>query len=1175
MKNSLRPQNVAVLALACGIAASITAWYLAGRQAQAQASAEFSSQAQVAVNVVAARIQRYIDVLHGLDAFATHDVSPTRLQFHQYARGLELDTRLPGVQAVEFIRRIDEASREAFVAAVRGDRSLQARGYPDFDIRPAGPRDEYWVIDFVEPMSGNEQAFGLDLRTVPATAAAERSRDSGEAEMTGRYRLVQETGGSLGLVMYLPVYARPEPLSEAARREALKGFVNVVLRVDDVFETMVADPVFDGMKLALHDRGHVGGALESPAESNALFRTQETPGEAAPWYRWRPRYEQQLRIAGRHWHLDFASAPQLLPWLTPLPLLWLGAGLAMSLLLFGILQTVARSRSEALELAQKATRELRTQLSFTQQLIEAIPNPVFFKDAAGRYLGCNKAFEKYSGVARETLVGRTAFEVMPQDVADKSQLADEQLFERPGAQAYELSVAVAGEDARRDVIVNKATFYEASGAVAGLVGVIVDITQRKQLEAATRDSNERLRAVIEAAPLAIIARDTEGVVRMWNPAAERMFGWREEEVLETSTSIVPPELREETLKLRQRAQAGETIWIEDTRRMHRDGHLIDVSMSIAPIYGGDSIAIGTMVTINDITRRKQAEQALRDSEARLRLAMEAAQMGMWYWETESDQFSCSEGLNTLFGRAPDAPAIGYRALQERLHPEDREFFSATLRHAVKQGTDFQVDYRVAWPDGSVHWIANRGQVHRGPDGRAVRVIGVAMDITERKLAEQRIVHMAHHDALTGLPNRVLLRDRIQQAIAQAHRTASQIAVLFIDLDRFKTINDSLGHQLGDRLLQSVASRILVCVREGDTVSRVGGDEFVIVIPGIASAADASVVASKILEVLASAFHLHGNDLHVAASIGISLYPNDGGDAETLMRNADTAMYHAKDSGRGNFQYFTPHMNVAAQQRLALENALRRALENREFEVHYQPLFDLRDRSITGFEALLRWYPEGEAPIPPSDFIAAAEDSGLIVPIGEFVLREALMQARTWQSAGRSLVIAVNVSANQLSRPNFVERLRRTIEESGIDPALVELEVTEGVIIEGAGEAREAIDHIAALGVGIAIDDFGTGYSGLAYLKRLPIDTVKIDQSFVRDLTVDPDDAAIVTAIVAMARSLGVDVVAEGVETEEQLAELQRLGCHRAQGFLLARPMTAAAVGRMLARELAVFGSERL
>ena len=289
-----------------------------------------------------------------------------------------------------------------------------------------------------------------------------------------------------------------------------------------------------------------------------------------------------------------------------------------------------------------------------------------------------------------------------------------------------------------------------------------------------------------------------------------------------------------------------------------------------------------------------------------------------------------------------------------------------------------------------------------------------------------------------------------------------------------------------------------------------------------------------------------------------------------MRNADTAMYHAKDMGRGNFQFFTQHMNVAAQQRLMLDNSLRRALENDEFDLQYQPLFDLRDRSITGFEALLRWHPPGEAVVvAPAQFIAAAEESGLIVPLGEWVLGKAIRQAAQWQGSGRPLSLSVNVSAKQLARSSFVDLVRELLEETRIDPHLIELEITESVIIAGGGEAQDALHQLAALGVGIAIDDFGTGYSGLAYLKRLPIDTVKIDQSFVRDLTIDPEDAAIVTAIVAMARSLDVDVVAEGVETEEQLEELKRLGCFRAQGYLLARPMTAAAVARRLDRVLLV------
>jgi diguanylate cyclase (GGDEF)-like protein/PAS domain S-box-containing protein len=1170
MKSHLRPRTLAVIALVCGLAASLAAWFASGRLVERESRARFAAQAGLAGSLLERRIQRYTDLLYGVAALAYHDPTLSRAEYARYVSALELGRRFPGVHAVELIRRVPDEERDEYVQRVRADRSVSAAGYPAFDIRPSGRRDEYWVVDFVEPREGNESVFGLDMRTrMGAAAAAERARGSDEPAATGRYRLGQDVAASYGIVIYLPVYAAEAAPVADPRRRTLRGFVDVALRVDDMLADVLAEPLVGGLRLQIRDLGTVG-SRESGLQDTVFYRSPEPREESGPfpWAEWRHDMRQAVAVAGRSWQLEFESPAELHPWLTRFPLLVLGAGLGMTLLIYTALTTVARARSAALRVADRATTELRRQLSFTQQLIEAMPNPVFFKDGEGRYLGCNRAFEDYLGVSRDLLIGKTVDDIAAREFADLSMRADQALLEQSGTQSYETSLLYARDGTRHDVLVNKATFYTPSGEVGGLVGVLVDITERKVLEAETRESHERLRAVIHASPLAIIARDVDGIIRMWNPAAERMFGWKEEEVLETNTSIVPQGLRPQAKDLRQRAQAGETIWLEETRRIRRDGSECDVSLSIAPIYGEGNVAIGTMVTLADISRRKLAEQALRESEEQLRLAMDAAQMGIWYWECESDRFVHSEGLSALFGGKATDPMSHYRVFQQRLHPEDRDLLDATMRHAVRRGVDFQVDYRVVWPsDGSTHWLTNRGQIHRDEKGRAKRVIGVAMDITDRKLAEQRIAHMAHHDALTGLPNRVLLRDRIQQAIAQAHRNAKELAVLFLDLDRFKTINDSLGHQLGDRLLQSVASRILVCVREGDTVARVGGDEFVIVIPGIESAADASSVASKILEVLATAFHLNGSDLHVSASIGISLYPSDGADAETLMRNADTAMYHAKDSGRGNFQFFTQHMNVAAQQRLTLENALRRALEAREFELHYQPLFDLATRTITGFEALLRWNAPGGEVASPGQFIAVAEESGLIVPIGEWALREALGQAKAWQSAGHPLTIAVNVSANQLARPNFTSRLKALLEETGVEPSLLELEVTEGVIVEGAGEAREAIDHVAALGVGIAIDDFGTGYSGLAYLKRLPIDTVKIDQSFVRDLTVDPDDAAIVTAIVAMAASLGVDVVAEGIETEEQLEQLKRLGCRRGQGYLLARPMNAAAITALLGAAL--------
>ena len=1061
VKRYLQPQSLAWIALACGAAAAIGAWHFAARQSDSDARAEFESRANLAASLVDRRVQRYIDLLYGMEALFGNDPSVSRVQFQGFITALDAGRRFPGVQALEFVRRVPAASREDFEMGVREDRSLVTAGYPGFAIQPPGNRAEYYVIDYVEPMRGNETAFGLDIRTRPAAlAAAERARDSGEPAMTGRYRLMPERGASMGLMAYLPVYGLGLPRTVAARRQALVGFVNVVFRVDDLFADTLTGTLLEGLSMEIHDMGTVNASVRrSPDEETLIFRVSATDAGAADWL---PdtlmsgvrRHEAALVVGGRQWRLAFQSSPTAVQGLQPFPLFVLSAGLVVSLLLFGILYTLARSRGEALDAADQATRELRGQLAANQQL-----------------------------------------------------------------------------------------------------------------EAITRDSNERLRAIIQSAPLAIIARDFERRIRMWNPAAERMFGWTEQELIDSGISIVPAHLREETNAYRKRAQAGELIVIEETQRQHKDGHLVDVSLSIAPVFDSTGHVTATMVTIADLTSRKRAEQALRESEARLRLAMDVAQMGMWYWETERDLFTYSEGLGLLFGLERDAPHVGYPELQARLHPEDRTLFEATMRQTVKEGADFQLDYRVVWPDGTVHWISNRGQVLRREDGRAQRLVGVAMEFTERKLAEQRIEHMAHHDALTGLPNRLLLNDRIQQAIAQAHRNKSRLAVLFIDLDRFKTINDSLGHQLGDRLLQSVAHRILVCLREGDTVSRLGGDEFVIVLPVTESGGDASIVASKLLDVLSSPFHLHDNDLHVSASIGISLYPDDGTDVETLMRNADTAMYHAKDSGRSQFQFFTPEMNVAARKRFTLETALRRGLEAGEFELHYQPVIDVTGGRVSGVEALVRWRAPGRGLVEPADFIPAAEESGLIVTLGEWVLQEALAQAKRWQDAGKALRVAVNVSASQLRRRNFVGRLRRLLEDSGAEPARVVLEITEGVIVESAGEAIATLAEISALGVRLAIDDFGTGYSGLAYLKRFPIDAVKIDQSFVRDLTVDADDAAIVTAIIAMARSLGLAVVAEGVETEAQLEMLKRMGCESAQGYHLAKPMPVSDLERWFANRV--------
>jgi diguanylate cyclase (GGDEF)-like protein len=424
--------------------------------------------------------------------------------------------------------------------------------------------------------------------------------------------------------------------------------------------------------------------------------------------------------------------------------------------------------------------------------------------------------------------------------------------------------------------------------------------------------------------------------------------------------------------------------------------------------------------------------------------------------------------------------------------------------------------------------------------------------------------MAHHDALTGLPNRVLLHDRVSQAIAQAQRNREVLAMLFIDLDRFKTVNDSLGHHVGDRLLKSVGERLESCTRGSDTIARIGGDEFVVLLGDLEKPEDARHVALKVLDALAEPVTIGVHELRVTPSIGICAYPHDGTDVETLMRNADTAMYHAKQMGRNNYQFFTQSMNDAAQERLALENDLRHAVERAEFTLHYQPQLDLKTGRIVGFEALVRWLHPQRGMVGPSQFVAAAEETGLIGQIGEWVLREACLQARAWHHAGHSeLQVSVNCSAQQFQRESFVETVGGILRASGLPAQQLDLEITESVIIQHSEAVIARFQALDDMGVRISIDDFGTGYSSLSYLKRFAIHQLKIDQSFVRDISSDPDDAAIVSAIIAIAHSLGLQVVAEGVETPEQLAFLRSLGCDVAQGYYFSKPVPAQEFERLL------------
>ena len=433
-----------------------------------------------------------------------------------------------------------------------------------------------------------------------------------------------------------------------------------------------------------------------------------------------------------------------------------------------------------------------------------------------------------------------------------------------------------------------------------------------------------------------------------------------------------------------------------------------------------------------------------------------------------------------------------------------------------------------------------------------------------QFANEQLDYLAHHDVLTDLPNRILLQDRLSQAIELARRQGRRLAVMFLDLDQFKHINDSLGHAVGDQLLQSVARRLVSCVRHSDTISRQGGDEFMLLLPYIEHAEDAALSAQKMLTALALPHNIDQNDLHISVSIGISIYPDDGQDAETLIKSADIAMYYAKENGRNNYKFFEQEMNARAVQRQSIEASLRRALERREFVLHYQPKINLHSGTIVGVEALIRWQHPERGLLLPAQFIPIAEDCGLILPIGRWVLREACLQARAWQQAGLPpITVAVNTSAIEFRAKDFLEYIRATLEDTGLEPRYLQLELTESVLMHNAESANSVLHKLADMGVKLAVDDFGTGYSSLSYLRDFPIDTMKIDQSFVGHITSNPDDAIIVSTVINMGKSLKQLIIAEGVETPEQYAFLLDQHCDEGQGYYFCRPLESAALAALL------------
>jgi diguanylate cyclase (GGDEF)-like protein/PAS domain S-box-containing protein len=673
-------------------------------------------------------------------------------------------------------------------------------------------------------------------------------------------------------------------------------------------------------------------------------------------------------------------------------------------------------------------------------------------------------------------------------------------------------------------------------------------TEREQL----------FRDTIELAAIGIAHVHESGRFLYVNRSFADMLGYTPQELLGlTVRQISHPDDKAVTNAARARLRSGAVNSFQvEKRYLHKDGGTVWVDIRAAVKRSPSGEALHDITIIHDISARKQAEAALRESEARFRSL--TALYSDWYWEEDAEQ-----RIVRMTGRdgMADARYLG-RTLEELgCMPE---LGWEAYRAATHNRLPFRDQVLSIVMSGQTRWFSMSGEPILDENGRFAGYRGVTRDITQRRQSDAHIEYLATHDSLTGLHNRSMFSQLLGIQLETARRYERSFAVMFIDLDRFKVINDSLGHEAGDQLLREVAERLKAALRASDVLARLGGDEFVVLLQQCASEDDVAAAAEKVMGTLMRPMTVCGHECRVTASIGIARFPGDGEDEQALMKHADIAMYAAKEDGKNTFRLYSSELSSAAPQKLVLETRLRHALENGELSLHYQPKIELGRDRISGVEALLRWNSEAHGAVSPAQFIPIAEETGLIVPIGKWVLRTACMQSMAWQRAGLPPVcVAVNLSPRQFADPNLLADVARTLAESGLAPELLELEITESVVMHAPERAIQLLVNIKALGVRLAIDDFGTGYSSLAQLKRFPIDTLKVDRSFIRDLPSNAEDMAITEAIIAMARSLRLTVVAEGVETTEQKAFLGDRACDQMQGFHFSRPLPAEQFAALL------------
>lgn len=791
-----------------------------------------------------------------------------------------------------------------------------------------------------------------------------------------------------------------------------------------------------------------------------------------------------------------------------------------------------------------------------RRFADRIPVAIAYLDPQARYTFVNAAFEAARGVSRDQVLGRTTAEVLGADAAEQNRPYRERALKGEVVNFERYVTLASGEG--RWYRVQQAPDHDEHGGIRGIYVIAIDIHEQKLAELALKESEAELRTTMESVPFPLAYIDADLRYGQANSAYEHYTGFSPAELVgRRLQDLFEPERFQSALPNLERALAGETFDVERLIPGIRGRPDRWLRIRYTPRFNASGEVIGLYSAGVDIDDVKRAELELRHAHSMLISHFENTPLAVIEWGRDGRLLRWSPQAEKMFGwtfeELQDIEWHDWDMVYEEDLAHVRDIYSRMLSGQQRRVTSLNRNRR---KDGRVIWCEWYNSSLMDDSGEVVSVLSLGQDVTSRVLAEERLQHLATHDVLTGLPNRVLLLDRLRQAIARARRTGLRVCTLFLDLDRFKEVNDTLGHRIGDELLREMSVRLARVVRESDLLVRLSGDEFMVVLEQVTDLDAPRMVAQKLLDEIREPSHIEGHEIYISASVGLSLFPDDGDDAETLMRNADLAMYRAKGLGKNTFQMFTADMAAQGAEMRLLENALRSAIARQELELHYQPVFELASGTLIGAEALLRWHHPVRGMLAPGAFIHLAEESGLIHDIGNWVLDAALDQMRAWHAAAANIRMAINLSAGQFRAAHFTERFREKLRRSGCPPEQIELEVTETSLLQDAEVVGRMLAELRGMGVRVAIDDFGTGYSSLSHLKRFPIDTLKVDRSFVTDILQDADDAAIVSAVIALGQALQLEVTAEGVEHSAQREWLAARGCHAVQGYLTGRPVPA-------------------